>query len=81
MFSSHPLAMYEQDGCVVIERKRQAVSPTGQLKEEDARIELDVLSLDELETEARDAGLTPVARETISETPDHIGSTVVVCRR
>ena len=29
VFSSQPLTMYEEDGCVVIERRRQAVSPTG----------------------------------------------------
>jgi SAM-dependent methyltransferase len=81
VFSSQPLSMYEQDGSVVIERRRQAVSPTGELREEDARIELDVLSLDEFEAEARDAGLRPVARKTIPETLDHIGSTVVLCRR
>jgi SAM-dependent methyltransferase len=81
VFSSQPLSMYEHDGCVVIERRRQAVSPSGQLQEEDARIELDVVSLDEFEAEAREAGLSPVARKTIPETLDHIGSTVVLCRR
>jgi SAM-dependent methyltransferase len=81
VFSSQPLSMYEQDGCVVIERRRQAVSPTGELEQEDARIELDVVSLDEFEAEARDAGLRPVARKTVGETHDHIGSTVVLCRR
>ena len=81
MFSSQPLSMYEQDGRVVIERRRQAVSPTGDLQEEDARIELDVVTLDEFEAEAREVGLTPVARKTIPETLDHIGSTVVLCRR
>jgi SAM-dependent methyltransferase len=81
VFSSQPLSMYEQDGCVVIERRRQAVSPTGVLEQEDARIELDVVSLDEFEREARDAGLRPVARKTVGETRDHIGSTVVLCRR
>ena len=81
VFSSQPLSMYEQDGCVVIERRRQAVSPAGELQEEDARIELDVVSLDEFESEARDVGLMPVERETIPETLDHIGSTVVLCRR
>ena len=29
VFSSQPVSMYEQDGRVVIERRRQAVSPTG----------------------------------------------------
>jgi SAM-dependent methyltransferase len=81
VFSSQPLSMYEQDGCVVIERRRQAVSPTGELEQEDARIELDVVSLEEFEAEARDAGLRPVARKTVGETHDHIGSTVVLCRR
>jgi SAM-dependent methyltransferase len=81
VFSSHPLSMYEQDGRVVIERRRQAVSPAGELQEEDARIELDVLTLDEFESEAREVGLRPVARKTIPETLDHIGSTVVLCRR
>lgn len=81
VFSSQPLSMYEQDGRVVIERRRQAVSPTGELQEEDARIELDVVTLDEFESEAREVGLRPVARKTIPETLDHIGSTVVLCRR
>jgi SAM-dependent methyltransferase len=81
VFSSQPLSMYRQDGCVVIERRRQAVSPSGELEEEDARIELDVVTVDEFEAEAAKAGLTPVARKTIPETLDHIGSTVVLCRR
>jgi SAM-dependent methyltransferase len=81
VFSSQPLSMYEHDGRVVIERRRQAVSPKGELQEEEARIELDVVTLDEFEAEARNAGLMPVARKTVPETLDHIGSTVVLCRR
>ncbi len=81
VFSSQPLSMYEQDGRVVIERRRQAVAPSGELEEEDARIELDVVSVDEFEVEASEAGLTPMARKTVPETLDHIGSTVVLCRR
>jgi SAM-dependent methyltransferase len=81
VFSSQPLTMYEQDGCVVIERRRQAVSPTGEIQEEDVRIEVGVVSLDEFEAEAREVGLRPVARKTVPETRDHIGSTVVLCRR
>jgi SAM-dependent methyltransferase len=81
VFSSQPLTMYEHEGCVVIERRRQAVSPSGELEQEEARIELDVVTLDEFEAEALAAGLRPAARKTIPETPDHIGSTVVLCRR
>ena len=73
--------MYEQDGHVVIERRRQAVSPSGEIQEEDVRIEVGVVTLDEFEAEAREVGLRPVARKTIPETLDHIGSTVVLCRR
>ena len=43
VFSSQPLTMYEQDGCVVIERRRQAVSPSGEIQEEDVRIEVGVV--------------------------------------
>jgi SAM-dependent methyltransferase len=81
VFSSRPLAMYEQDGRVVIERRRQAVSPTGELREEDARTELDVVTPDEFEQEAREAGLEPVGRRAIPETTHYIGSEVVICRR
>jgi SAM-dependent methyltransferase len=81
VFSSQPLSMYEEDGCVVIERRRQAVSPSGDVEAEDVRIEVGVVSLDQFEAEAREAGLRPVARKTIPETLDHIGSTVVLCRR
>lgn len=81
VFSSQPLSMYQEDGGVVIERRRRAVSPTGELEEEDVRIELDVVTVDRFEAEARSIGLTPVARKLIPETLDHIGSTVVLCRR
>lgn len=81
VFSSQPLSMYEQGGCVVIERRRQAVSPTGEIEQEDVRIEVGVVGLDEFEAEAREASLRPVARKSVPETRDHIGSTVVLCRR
>jgi len=81
VFSSQPISMYEEDGHVVIDRRRQAVSPTGELQVEDARIELDVVTLERFEREARAVGLRPVARKLIPETLDHIGSTVVLCLR
>ena len=82
VFSSQPLSMYEQDGRVVIERRRQAVSPTGELQEEDARIELDVVTPGRVRE--RGPGGRPQRRwpgRPIPETLDHIGSTVVLCRR
>jgi hypothetical protein len=81
VFSSQPVSVREQNGCVVVTRRRQAVSPAGGLAEETVEIALDVVSVEELEQEARAAGLTPVERREIAETLDHVGSTVVVCRR
>ena len=81
VFASQPLSMYEEGVYVVIERRRQAVSPTGEIEQEDVRIEVGVVSADEFETEARESGLTPVARKSVPETRDHIESTVVLCRR
>jgi SAM-dependent methyltransferase len=81
VYSSQPVWVREERGQIVIERRRQAVSPDGALDEQVAPFALDVLDAGELEEEARAAGLTPSARHAIPETPDHIGSVVVECRR
>ena len=81
VFSSQPISVHERDGRVVIERRRQSVSPAGELEAEDALIQLDVLTLDDFESELREARLAAVARREIPETLDHIGSTVILCRR
>ena len=81
VFSSQPVSVRKENGCVVVTRRRQAVSPAGALTEETARIALDVVSAEELEEEARATGLTPMERREIAETLDHVGSTVVICRR
>jgi SAM-dependent methyltransferase len=81
VYSSQPVWVREERGQVIVERHRQAVSPDGVLEEEIAPFALDVMSAGELEDEARGAGLVPVARHTIPETADHIGSVVVECRR
>jgi SAM-dependent methyltransferase len=81
LFSSQPVSVTEHSGRVVIERVRQAVAPDGGLAEERARIALEVVSVEELEEQARAAGLEPGGRRSIPETSDHIGSEVVICRR
>lgn len=81
VFSSQPVAVRAEQDRVVIERRREAVSPAGELEAEEARIELDLLSAAQFEAELREAGLTPVERRTVAETLDHIGSTVILCRR
>jgi SAM-dependent methyltransferase len=81
VYSSQPVMVSEQRGQVIVERRRQAVAPDGTLDEQLVPFALDVIDADELEREARFAGLVPVARHAIPETTDHIGSMVVECRR
>ena len=81
VFSSQPLSVRENNCSVAMERRRQAVSPTGEIDEETVTITLDVFSSEQFEDEARVAGLEPVGRRAVPESPDHIGSTVVICRR
>jgi SAM-dependent methyltransferase len=81
VFSSQPVSVRERNGHVVVTRRRQAVSPAGGLEEEAAEVVLDVVSVDDFEAEASAARLTPAERRGIAETPDHVGSTVAICRR
>jgi SAM-dependent methyltransferase len=81
VFSSLPVSIEERNGTVVVTRRRLAVSPAGELNEDTAEIVFDLVSAAEFEDEARAAGLAPVERRTVPETDDHIGSTVIVCRR
>ena len=81
VFSSQPLSVRQDNCSVAMERRRQAVSPTGEIDEETVTIALDVFSSDQFEDEARVAGLEPVGRRAVPESPDHIGSSVVICRR
>jgi SAM-dependent methyltransferase len=79
--SSLPVSIEERGRRVVVTRRRLSVSPAGVLAEETAEIAFELVSADELEEEARAAGLTPGERRSVPETADHIGSTVVLCRR
>jgi hypothetical protein len=78
VFSSQPLAVRVETDGVAIDRLRQSVSPTGDLSEAMATIHLDWVSADELEHEAVAVGLRPAGRRQVAETPDHVGSTIVL---
>jgi SAM-dependent methyltransferase len=81
VYSSQPIDVRSERGGVAVERLRQRVSPRGELVEQRHTQRLESLSVEELESEATASGLTPVARQLVAETTDHIGSMVVVCRR
>jgi SAM-dependent methyltransferase len=81
VYSSLPVAALTAEGRILLRRLRQAVSPAGELSEEEDEIELRTLAADELEREAERAGLLPVGRRTVPATEAHVGSLVVLMER
>ncbi len=81
VFSSQPVSVYEQNGQVVVTRRRQSVSPAGVLDESTVEIALDVVGIEEFRTELERAGFGELEEREVAETDDHIGSVVVLCRR
>jgi SAM-dependent methyltransferase len=65
---------------VVIERARRIVRPAVELHIERNLIELDRVSVSELEREAITAGLQSISHREIAPTDEHVGSTVVMFR-
>jgi len=78
VYSSTPTAVRKTGKSYVIERSRQAVSPSGEMTQEESAIELDSLAPGALEAEAPGAGFKARLRRTVSETPEYVGSDVVV---
>jgi len=78
VYSSTPIAVRRATRSFVIERNRQAVSPSGEITEERSTLELDSVAPEELEAEATGAGFEPRRRLTIDPTQDYVGSDVVL---
>ena len=78
VFSSTPVAVRLVASGLELARQRQSVSPDGILTETDSQIVLELFDADELERAAAGVGLRPAARRSIGETPDHVGSVVVL---
>ena len=81
VYSSLPLTATLDDGAIAVRRLRQTVSPQGELSEELDEVRLRLISAEQLEAEARSAGLTPAGRHAIPATDDHVGSAVVLLAR
>lgn len=79
-FYSHPIAVRERGGAVLLERLRQAVAPDGSVSTDGDVTALARLSAAELEAEGEAAGLRPEPRREIPPTSVHVGSVVVVLR-
>jgi SAM-dependent methyltransferase len=78
VYSSTPTGVRRAGDGFVIERNRQAVSPSGEITEERSTIELDSVSADALEAEAAGAGFEPRRRLSVAPTQDYVGSDVVL---
>jgi SAM-dependent methyltransferase len=78
VYSSQPTAVRAGQDVFVLERRREIVSPSGELSREQDVIHLDRLQPAQLEEEARTAGLTVHPRHAIGPTQDYVGSVVVM---
>jgi SAM-dependent methyltransferase len=78
VYSSCPTAVRAHHGGYVLERRREIVSPRGELITQPDVIELDLVTADGLESEGRAAGLRPAGRVEIPASAEYTGSTVVV---
>jgi SAM-dependent methyltransferase len=81
VYSSLPLEPVVGAESMVLRRLRQTVTPDGDLSEEPDEVELQLLTAEELEREASEAGLRPIGRRRIPATESHVGSTAVLLER
>ena len=78
VYSSSPTAVREDGDGFLLIRNRETISVDGQLSSQRDEIRIDALGADELEREGVEAGLQPAGRALIAQTPDHVGSAVVI---
>ena len=78
VYSSQPLDVRATVDGIEVRRLRQTVSPAGALTEDIDVTRLVVLGVDELESEARAAGLALSETMAVEETSDHVGSQIAI---
>jgi SAM-dependent methyltransferase len=78
VYASRPISVRIERPRAAIDRLRQAVSPTGQVNEWVATIEVDLVDAAEIEAEAAGCGFTARPRRAIPATTEWVGSSVVV---
>jgi SAM-dependent methyltransferase len=78
VYASRPVAVRIERPTAAIDRLRQAVSPTGQVTEFVSTIELDLVTPAEVEAEAAGCGFVARERRATPDTPEWIGSTIVM---
>jgi len=78
VLSSTPVAVRDEGDAVSIDRRRQAVSPAGELTEEPFTIRLDSVTPAGLSEEAEEVGLAATELLHVPPTRDYVGSAVVL---
>lgn len=79
VYSSQPVAVRRDPGRNLrLDSVRRVVTPQGEQTETFSRIRLEIVSAQQLESEARRAGLVPAGRRQVPATEDHVASTVVI---
>jgi SAM-dependent methyltransferase len=81
VYSSLPVVATAMGQQIVLRRLRQTVSPAGVFSEVDDEIQLQALSSEALEAEAKSAGFAPLGRRWIPATEAHVGSKVVLLEK
>jgi SAM-dependent methyltransferase len=78
VYSSTPTGVHRAGDSFVIERQRQAVSPSGAITEERTALALDSVNAEMLQAEAVEHAFKARPRRSVSPTSDYVGSEVVV---
>jgi SAM-dependent methyltransferase len=80
VYSSQPTAVRADGDGFVLERRRETIDVSGERAVEQDVIHLDRLTPEQLEREAAQVGLEPAGRAVVAETPEYVGSAVVILR-
>lgn len=80
LYSSQPVALRDHGETVAIERIREIITADGRRSASDDVLHLDRVSIDEVESEGRAAGLTPLLAHIVPATEEHVGTSVVMLR-
>jgi SAM-dependent methyltransferase len=78
VYSSAPTAVRSDGDGFVLQRRRETVTPAGELSLEEDHIRLDALQPQRLEQEGQSVGLSVARRQQIAPTRDYVGSVVVM---
>lgn len=76
-YSTRAVALRQRDGQIGIERRREITAPGGSITVQSATDWIDILTPQQLESEATAAGFTVAPRRQIPATAEYIGSAVI----